>query len=237
MSKLKLILLTGFAVMAVVAMAASSASAAIKYEWSVNGTALAANQTVLVTVLVDPTAPTVTFKAKLSGATSELKSSTFKSDNESWIAGGKPGTGAGAGNVGKTLFEKITVVKPANCTVANVVVESTAEIVESETGEKALILFKPNSTTGVFAEITYAGGSCTLNGVTVKVAGSVAAEPTAVGTGVQLLWKFLPNGTKTRNSNSEVKENNLIVFGTEEKVELAGSVLAELSTLQVWTAL
>jgi len=237
MFRIRWIFLTALAMMGVAAMAASSASAAIKYEWSVNGTALAANKTVLVTVLVDPTAPTVTLKMKLSGATTEFKSSKFKSDGESWIAGGKPGTGAGAGNVGKVLIEKVTVVKPANCTVANVVVEATSEIVESETGEKALILFKPNSTTGVFAEITLAGASCTLNGVTVKFAGSVAAEPTAVGTGVQLLWKFLPNGTKTRNSKSEVKENNLIVFGTEEKAELAGSVLAELSTLQVWTAL
>ena len=239
MPRIRLVSLSVFAALAVTALAASTASASIKYEWSVNGTGLAANRTILASVFADPATPTITFKSKVFGVKIELTSSVVTA-RRAEIAEPDPPEPGFVDLLGPLSLLSVLIVKPAHCTVTSNAVEiaGRAEIVEAAPAGsgKALLLFKP-PTGSPFAKIKFEGSSCAVAGKEAELAGSVVAEPKAVGSGVQLSWLLKPAGTKSINSAGEEETGELTLSGSEEKVELTGSVNAELSTLQVWTAL
>ena len=225
--------LSAFAAMVAMALTASTASASIKYEWSVAGTGLAEGHTILATVFADPAAPTITIKSKVFGVKVQLTSSEITAKRIDIVSKfhvellGSP-----------LSLLKVSVSSPSHCAVPGneVEIEGGGEIVEDVNNHKAVLRFEPSTGT-VFAKIKFEGASCALAGDETNLGGSVIAEPEAVGSGVQLSWLFKPAGTKSINSAGKEQTNELTLSGSEEKVELTGSVNAELSTLQVWTAL
>jgi hypothetical protein len=204
MSRIRLVLLSGVAVAAFTAISASAS--AVKFEWSVNGTPLAAG--VKLTILLRPDAVngTIVLKATAFGVASELETHAFTSKSN--IQGGKPGTGEGV-----TTFESITVVKPKNCTVANIKTENIkSTIVEGTTSKTALILLSP-VTGSVFAKVTYEGASCSLSGDSANFTGSVLLEPLSTASQELQLFTFLPSGLKSTSSTGTVSTNTLELAG------------------------
>jgi hypothetical protein len=206
MSKIRLVLLSGVAVFAFTAFSASAAFGAAKFEWSVNGTPLAAGVKLTILLKPDATNGTIILKGTAFGVATELETHTFKS--ESNIQGGKPGTGEGV-----TTFESITVTKPKNCTAANVKTENLKSSIVESTGGKALILLSPIGTT-VFATYSYGGASCSLTGDSVNVTGSVLLEPLSTASQELQLFTFLPSGLKSTSSTGTVSTNTLELAGS-----------------------
>ena len=229
MFRLRLVLLGGVAAVAFTAFSASAASAT-KFEWSVNGTSLAAGQKLTILIKTDGT---ITFTAKIGGEKTELVSS--ESTSEANIQGGKPGTGEG-----KTTFKGVKVVKPGKCQIAGG--EATTErvvstIVEGTSSKTALILLKPK-TGSVFAKIKYENKgteSCILNGVTFEVEGSVLLEPLSASSKEIQLWTFLKSGLQSTSSTGTVSTNNLELG--KELANVTGNVSTLLDDDQSFSAL
>jgi len=223
MSRIRLVLLSGVAAAAFTAFSASAAAAA-KFEWSVSGTPLAAG--VKLTILLKPDAVngTIVLKATAFGVATELESHRFTS--ESNIQGGKPGTGEGI-----VTIENITVVKPKNCTAANVTtqnVTSTIVAAGNTTGGATLILLRPAPGSTAFASYTYGGSSCSLLGDTVVINGSVLLEPLSTASQELVLATALPNGKESTSSTGTVSTNNLELAGAGKTspVSISGSAEA-----------
>jgi len=212
MSRLKLILLAGFAVMAFTAASVSTASA-IKFQWSVQGTGLTTG-TLPVIIKHDPTNGTIVLKGKSFGVETELETSTFSSTGTN-IQGGTPGTGEGV-----TKFEKVVVNKPKGCEVetGNVTTENVTSTIVEGTGEaagKPLILLRPAKGT-VFTKFKYAskkGEECSLAKDEVVVTGSVLVEPLSTAEQEQPLWTFEVSGNKSKSSTGTESTNNLELAG------------------------
>jgi len=214
MSRLRLVLLAGLAVTAFVVYSASAASA-IKFQWSVQGTGLAAGTTLPVIIKHDPTLGTIVLKGKAFNLATELESSALKSESTN-IQGGTPGTGEGV-----TTFENVKVITPKECEVEGGSVKTnnvTSTIVEG-TGEakgKPLILLRPVTGT-VFAKFKYVlakgGKECSLANDEVNVTGSVLVEPLSTAELEQPLWTFEPSGNKSLSSTGTESTNNLEIAG------------------------
>jgi hypothetical protein len=90
MSRARFVLLSLVAVLSAGVVFASAASAEIKYEWKVEGTALAAGQSREFTVTSD--GKTFDFHSTIAGANILLLSSAISVEPGARIIGGKPGT-------------------------------------------------------------------------------------------------------------------------------------------------
>jgi hypothetical protein len=223
MSRIRLVLLSGAAVAAFTAFSASAAFGAAKFEWSVNGTPLAAGVTLTILLKPDATNGTIVLKGTAFGVATELETNTFTS--ASTIKGGKPGGGQGV-----TKFTNVKVVKPKNCTVTGNEVTTNnvnSTIVEGTTSKTPLILLSP-VTGSVFASYTYLGSSCSLINDTVNVTGSVLLEPLSTTSQELQLFTFLPSGIKSTSSTGTVSTNTLELAGSGKttSASISGNVEA-----------
>jgi len=176
MSKARLVLLSLLAVFAVGAMLASSASAAINFEYRVKGTKLAAGSTKEFTVTSD--GKNFDLHGSAGGVASLLLSHEISVESGAKIIGGIPGT-----NEETVIFKGVTIDPPLSTCgvtqsgVANQVktVLLKTEIVEGSAGNigngEVDILFTPKTGT-TFATFKLTG-SCTLSGAEVPVSGSI----------------------------------------------------------------
>ena len=223
MSRIKLSLLAGVAMVVFAALSVSAASAA-KFEWSVNGTPLATGVKLTILLKHDAVNGTIVLKGTAFAVATELESSALKSTSN--IQGGKPGTGEGV-----TTFESVKVIKPKNCEVetgavkTNNVKSAIVAAGSSETGA-ALILLSPVTGT-VFATYTYTGASCSLTGDKVNVTGSVLLEPLSTTSQELQLFTFLPSGLKSTSSTGTVSTNTLELAGNaSQPATISGNVEA-----------
>jgi hypothetical protein len=175
--KYRSIVLLGALVALTVGVSASAANAAIKYEWKVKGSALAAESSKEFTVK-DKTEGLIDINIEYGGNLFEYTSSKVKITHGA-IVGGKPGKIEG------TLeFENLAVKRPAGCTLTSPTKIVTrllkGEIVEAASAEKGLgkteVLFTPWEGT-TFTEFEIKGGpTCSFNGDTFIFSGSLLAE-------------------------------------------------------------
>ncbi len=178
MFRVRLLFLSLVAVLSVVALLASSASAKIAFEWKVKSSALTTGQSREFTASAEST---FDLKGTVGGAGLLLLSSKFKVAAGAKIFGGKPGT-----NEEQVIFEGVTVSKPANCEVEslpNPVVGTVrtnllkTEIVEGQKSREPLILFRPKNEAEPFTELRLLGASCPVINQEGKVTGSILATP------------------------------------------------------------
>jgi hypothetical protein len=234
MRRIRVVLLSGFAVAALGGVT-TSAAAAVKFEWSVGGTPLAAGQRLTIQVAMDPSDPTISFKSKVGGGSVELTTSHITA--RAVIYGGKPGTGEGV-----VTAEKVTVVKPKNCKIAGGEVKTEpveAAIVEGATGELRgvpMVMFRPETGSG-FDQIEFEseGGTCTLSGDTVEQTGIALARTASTKEAKVALGSVEPFGTEVLSSTG-----TLITTGVTngmEPVEVSGNLEVSLANEDSWSVL
>lgn len=183
MSKARLVLLSLVAALSVGAIAASSASAAITFQWKVNKAFLKAGEQRTFTTSADGKVSVL--KGTVAGTTTELLSTKQKVQSGALLLGGQPGK-----NTEIVEFESVIVDRPANCEAHSAAAPTgivstaplTSEIVEGAPGGTSngepLILFKPASSTNeVFTEIEFLGASCLIKGQKPSVTGLLLALP------------------------------------------------------------
>jgi hypothetical protein len=212
MSRLKTALPAGLALL-FVSLYSTPGASAIKFQWSVQGTGLAAG-TVLPTIIKhDPTLGTIVLKTKEFGVATELESSALKSTGTN-IQGGTPGTGEGV-----ITFENIKVLKPSECEVENITTNNVTSTIVEGTGEakgKPLILLRPAKGT-VFWQFAYklakGGKECSLAGDTANMTGSILLEPLSTASEEQPLWTFEKSEGKSLSSTGTESTNNLELAG------------------------
>ena len=153
MSKIKTIIAAFFAVFALTAMAAGSASAA---GWHVNGTELTGTQTAALSttavndvsaVLNTPALPLkITCKGALEGVSPQIAAPN-------------------SGSATSLAFKECTVTEPTTCSLSSpeIKTEAVTATVTTATNPVDHILFKP-TTAKHFAEFTLEGGSCSISG-------------------------------------------------------------------------
>jgi hypothetical protein len=204
------------AVLSISALSAATASAAINFEWRVNGTKLAAGSSKTFTVTSDE--KNTVLKGTLAGAASELLSKEVTVVSGANIKGGIPGT-----NLEQVLFSNVTVDKPAKCEVSGKNVQTvplTSEIVEGSVGGvgngEVDILFRPETTANeIFAPITFVNKGaeeCTLKGQTFNVTGLILALP-------------LPQGAETLNGDLDYEANTKQYINSKGEVKTTGLLL------------
>jgi hypothetical protein len=242
MSKAKLVLLSLVAVLSFAVMA-SSASAAIKFQWKVGGKTLEAGESREFTVTSD--GHTFDLHSTLAGANILLLSHEVSVAPGAKIFGGKPGT-----NLETVIFKGVTVDNPAKCAVESEgastgTVEThpiLTQIVSNDlTPEEPLILFNPDSTTSsIFASLLLLNKSstetCTFAGALANVTGNILALP-------------LPQLTETLNGDLDFEapdthfvlsngtlESAGLIFGPGNAATLTGLTLVILNTDQVFGA-
>jgi hypothetical protein len=187
MSRVRLVLLSLMAVLSVGALLASSASAAINFEWKVGGSPLAAGAQ--RTFEVNNDGKVFDLKGSVGGALALLLSTKVKVTPGALIFGGKPGT-----NQEVVEFESVTVDNPTGCVaetgevtspvVGNVTTHALkTEIVEGQSGGRGngepLILFTPKEGT-TFTGILFlnkGAEKCNVAGALGKVTGSILGLP------------------------------------------------------------
>jgi hypothetical protein len=155
---------------------ATSASAAITFQWKVGGKILKAGERRTFTARRDGVA---ILKGSVAGAAAELSSNKGKVKPGALIFGGQPGTSD------ETLeLESVIVDKPAGCEVESPgaptgvvrTTQLTSEIVEAAPGGtgngEPLILLRPASSTNeTWVELTFLGASCIIKGTTALITG------------------------------------------------------------------
>ena len=212
----KLWLLSTMAILATFAVLASSASAAIKFEWKVGGHILEAGETREGTVTTD--GHTFDFHATVAGAEALLLSKELSAEPGSKIIGGKPGTGEGT-----LVIKGVTVDKPEKCAVESEgsptgtvkMDPGRTEIVESEETHEPLILFAPKTGT-VFVSILFLNDGtevCPVKGVLANVTGSVLAQP-------------LPSLAETLNGDLDFEAPTKNFFLSNGTLDKAGLIFA-----------
>jgi hypothetical protein len=212
-SKTRLGLLSLVAVLSTFAVLASSASAAIKFEWKVNEKTLAAGETRGFTTTSD--GHVFDLKGTAGGAGILLTSSEVSVESGAEIIGGKPGT-----NKETVLFKGVTVGNPAKCAVESEgsptgTVQTSklkTEIVESEGTHEPVILFSPESGSDFVNLLLLNKGTeeCVLKNVLASVTGNLLATP-------------LPALTETLNGDLDFESPNsnfVLSNGTLQKAGL-----------------
>ncbi len=236
MSGVRLAVLSLMAALAAAAVLAPSASAAIGFEWKVNGSKLEAGHSIEFTVNNDSK------KFDLSGevglAKSLLLSSNVSVEPGAKIIGGKPGK-----NEETAVFKEVTSDKPANCTISqNGVVGNVktsaleTEIVEGAAGgvgnNEVDILFRPKTGT-TFATFEYTGSGCSLKGDVFPMTGTVLALALPQKSEVLKQNLVFEAVTKEyRNSAGEFKKAKLELV--KEPAALSGLTLVILNSDQVF---
>jgi hypothetical protein len=226
MSRLKLVMLIGVAVVMITSLSPAAASA-VKFEWSVRGTPLAAGQK--STIVLKPRG-TIILKGTAFSVFTELEASKFKSEGN--IQGGKPGTGEDV-----IEFTGITVKKPKSCTVANLKTERLESTIVKSLSEQIYILM--GAVTGsTLAKLLYEGEQCMLKGDTVDFLGHVLVLPLPTPPEVELPWPVVESGVQSISSTGTVATNNLQLEGsTIEPASITGTLGALLEDDQVFSAL
>lgn len=184
MFRAKLLFLSLAAVLAVVGVSASSASAKISFEWFVGGSLLKEKQTQAFTVNSDGKISDL--HSKLLGINVLLLSSEISVNSGAQIIGGRPGT-----NLETVVFKGVTVDPPLQKCVAETggiakpvagTIETKplkTEIVEGENGE-VLILFTPDEAGAAFTSILFlnkGAEECAANNALSSITGSLLALP------------------------------------------------------------
>jgi hypothetical protein len=236
MSRVRLVLLSFAAVISAAAMLASSASAAISFQWNVSGKKLEAGQSREFTSSADGK---FQLEGKVVGNSSLLLSSELSVLKGAKIIGGVPGT-----NEETVVFKGVTVDKPTVCGVlqrggAPGVVETTplkTEIVEGTNGEgkgngSVDILFTPKGTgTEVFATFELTGASCLFKETIPAVTGLVLALSLPErAEGVTGALDFEASTSKQYLTSAGVLGKALLAFAGED-ASLLGLALVSLTT-------
>jgi hypothetical protein len=218
-SKTRLGLMSLVAVLSTFAVLASSASAAIKFEWKVGGLPLGAGETRGFTTTSD--GHVFDFHGTAAGAGVLLLSSEVSVLSGAEIIGGKPGT-----NKETVVFKGVTVASPGKCAVESEgsttgtvqTVPLKTEIVESEGTHEPVILFSPASGSNFVNLLLLNKGTeeCVLKNVLAPVLGNLLATP-------------LPALTETLNGDLDFESPNsnfVLSNGTLQKAGLsfAGNV-------------
>jgi hypothetical protein len=223
--------------LALVAVSASSASAAVNFEWKVNSLFLKTGETRGFTL-----SPHSTFDlaGSVGGAPTLILSTGVKVQAGAKILGGDPGT-----NEETIEFENITVDRPTGCAVSGgkiTTVPLSSEIVEGTAGgargNEPDILFKSHEGTGstILAtfELVNNGAPCGIGGVRT-LTGSVLALPLPRQTEVlSVLLDFEAVTKEYRNTKSETKTAGLLLDGAV--VSLKGAYLMTLTSDEKFNA-
>ncbi|HSZ14186.1 MAG TPA: hypothetical protein VK790_09140 [Solirubrobacteraceae bacterium] len=215
--KYRIGMLSAIVVLAVGA-SATAASAAIQFEWKVNGSALKSGASKEF-VAKEKSGATYTFNSTVFGAKIELKSSVLTVTKGTAILGGKPG-----GIEGSLFLERFTIFRPANCQL-NPIINPLGSIllgplkgeaVESaEAGKgtgktETLLTAKTGEVMGELQLEESGGGGCLLNGVNGKIEGAllmeVAPQKTEAKSG---LLTFTAKSNEYENAKGEVKKAEL----------------------------
>jgi hypothetical protein len=201
------------AVLSVVGLLTSSASAAISFEWRVNGTKLAVGSSKAFTMNTDGKATVL--KMTLAGAAAELLTHEISVLSGANIKGGIPGT-----SLEQVLFSNVTVDKPAKCEVSGKSIQTvllTGEIVEGAAGGvgngEVDILFHPDSSNNeIWFSTTFVNKGteeCTLKGQAFNFTGL-------------LLGLVLPQKAETLNGDLDVEANTKEYKNSKGEVKTAG---------------
>jgi hypothetical protein len=237
MSRVRLVLLSLVAVLSAAAMLASSASAAISFQWNVSGAKLEAGQSREFTSSANGK---ISLEGKVAGSAALLLSTELSVVKGAKIIGGVPGT-----NEEAVVFKGVTVDKPVNCGVLQAatapgVVQTTllkTEIVEGTNGEgkgnsTVDILFtpKPSGTSvELFATFELAGVSCLFKGTVAPVTGLLLAlalpERAEAVTGT---LDFEASTSKQYLTSAGVLGKALLAFAGED-ASLLGSAFVSLT--------
>ena len=210
--------LLSLVMLAMFAALASSASAAIKFQWKVGGNILQAGETRSFQISSD--GKTFDLHGSVAGAAVLFLSKEIEATVGSLISGGTPGT-----NEETVILKGVTVDNPARC-----VVESEGsptgtirtnllhtEIVESEETHEPLILFVPKAGT-VFVSLLL------LNKSTTEPC-AVTAPLLANITGT-LLAQPLPQLTEVLNQDLDFEAPTKDFFLSNGTLDTAGLVFA-----------
>jgi hypothetical protein len=221
----------------VVGVTASAASAAIQFEWKVNGAALASGNTKEVTGK-DKSSGLFHFRFTAAGAAYEFSSSAIKF-KASKIAGGRPGAGEGT-----LVLEGIKTVT-GNCTIKGGTITTRPlnwEIVESAEAGVGLgisrLLFTPQVGTAVANEIKFEGQTCLYGPGPATLAGSLLAEvgPKKEEAKVDTLsFVSTAKSVEYKNAKNEYK-NAFLTFNSVNAASITGEAETELVSKEVFGA-
>jgi hypothetical protein len=235
-------------VLLAVGVSAAAASAAIQFEWKVNGSALKSGASKEF-VAKEKSGATYTFGSTVFGSKIELKSNTLTAINGAAILGGKPG-----GIEGSLFLEHFTTFKPAHC-VLNPVIDPLGSIllgplkgeaVESAeagmgTGKtETLFTAKTGESWGELQLEDNGSEVCLLNGVNGKIEGTLLMEvaPQAAEAKAGLLT-FAAKSSEYKSSKGEFlkAELGLVVEGHSHPASLTGGEAEiELTSKEVFGA-
>ncbi len=198
MSRLRLILMGLFAVLAVSAVASASASA---LQWYVNGVLLSGVLKIEATQLGESI-----LKGKIAGVAAEVIC-TKLSDSGTIENGGSPVLGIGLVLVD---YKTCTAPKPAGCSVLNELILSTAKVDLGTKSGKPYALFSPDPSGSTFTLIPIRG--CTEEA-------NYLVEGKAVG--------LVNNARRTLELENKGVNNELKLGGKEAELESDDFVLME----------
>ena len=232
MSKTRIGLLSLIAILATLALTATTSSAAISFEWKVGGKILEAGKTKEFTTTSD--GHTFDLHGTVAGAEALLLSHEIEVAPGAKIIGGKPGT-----NEETVIFKGVTVDKPEKCAVESEgspteTVKTNllhTEIVESEEPHEPLVLFAPKTGT-IFAPILFLNRgteTCAIKGALANLTGTLLAQPLPVLT--EALDGDLDFEAPTKNfflSNGTLDKAGLVFAGNA--ATLTGLSVAILTT-------
>jgi hypothetical protein len=225
--------------MLVVGVSASSASAAMQFEWKVSGASLASGASKEFTAK-DKGAGLFHLKFSLGGgATYEATSSRLKFAAGSKLLGGKAGTTQGA-----LELEGVKMVRPANCQIREEKIKTVpleGEIVEGAAGKegtgKTELLLTPEVSTywGEFEMENAPGVECADRHTRVPVYGSLLAEISPQKAEAKVGQLTLEaKGKEYRNAKGTYKTTQLEVFGNP--ANLTGEAELELVSKEAFGA-
>jgi hypothetical protein len=231
------VLVAVLALTAIAAVTASAASAAVKDEWVVNKTVLASGKSESLTGTIKAGGQ-LKFSYLLLGDKVEFVSPQVKFTGA--LEGGTPGTGTITG----LTFEKITVKKPAKCTIHatgsveslpfNEVKTTVVEGAGSGAGDgKALVLLQPKTGT-TFTTFELQGSECALAGIEMSLSGSILAEGLQSEASTQTLTvlpygsEYIPHGGAATKAGASVGESSVALEGASEVKLVSGEAFAAL---------
>lgn len=241
MSRARIVVLSLVAALSAVALAASSASATISFEWFVNGHLLGGGVNGIRTFTLNSDNHNFAISAPIDGVAILLLSNRLKA-NGGLIFGGRPGT-----NEETIEFENVTVDNPQHCVIEslpNPVVGTVrtsllkSEIVEGQSGGvgngEPLILFIPK-TGAVFTEIRFLdapGETCPIKNAEGALQGSILGLPLPQRTSVLRQNLVFPALTDLYliSTGGAVKLAALSVVGTGSPATLTGLTLVVLNS-------
>ena len=233
MFRKRLVVLGVSVVLSVAAVVASSASAAVTFQWKVGGSLLPSGSNRTLTASAESN---FDLAATAGGAAALLLSSKLKVAPGAKVFGGQPGTSEEV-----IEFESVTVDRPAKCGisqsgVAGIIKFTSAklEVVEGASAEKgngeSELLLAPTTGT-VFSTFELTGAECTLKGQIPAISGSGLALPLPNSPTTELLTQLLDIEAVTKeykNFKKEFKKAGLVFAGNSAAA--TGAILTTLTS-------